>query len=51
MKKILALMAVMMLLTSVMPVVLADGAGIGGGITVDVDEPTPVCHEPDSLYC
>ncbi len=47
MKKILALMAVMMLLTSVMPVVLADGAGIGGGITVDVDEPTPVCHEPE----
>lgn len=47
MKKLLTIMAVMMLLTSVMPLIVADGAGIGGGITVDVDEPTPICHEPE----
>jgi len=47
MKNILALMTAVILLASVMPVVLADGAGIDGGIIVNITEPAPVCNAPE----
>jgi len=43
MKNILALMTAVILLASVMPIVLADGADDGIGIVIDIDEPENSC--------
>ena len=43
MKKILSLMAVMILLAYVMPLVIAEGDEDGIGITIDIEEPENSC--------